>query len=178
MTTSPTRRDFLRTCPHLVAGASLAVGLTSHIPFAQAQPGATKRPPIKVGQIGVQHAHASKLSVYRASSDYEVVGVVEPDADAWGRAQKQAAFRDLPRMTEEQLLAVPGMDAVLVESQVRDLIAIAQRCIDCCCESFYTVAGWARCSKSTRLSAKSSAGANALSWQSSPAVLCSSWVAT
>ena len=35
---------------------------------------------IKVGQIGVGHAHASKLSVYRASADYEVVGIVEPDA--------------------------------------------------------------------------------------------------
>ena len=34
---------------------------------------------IRVGQIGVGHAHASKLSVYRASPDYEVVGIVEPD---------------------------------------------------------------------------------------------------
>ena len=37
------------------------------------------RPRIKIGQIGVGHAHATKLSVYRHSPDYEVVGIVEPD---------------------------------------------------------------------------------------------------
>ncbi|MEZ6079642.1 MAG: hypothetical protein R3C56_29430 [Pirellulaceae bacterium] len=47
--------------------------LRSQIPLARGMR------PIRVGQIGVGHAHANKLAVYRASPDYEVVGVVEPD---------------------------------------------------------------------------------------------------
>src|SRR4051812_1575874 len=73
---------------------------------------------IKIGQIGVGHAHASKLAVYRRSPDYEVVGVVEPDADLRRRAEGQAAYKDLPWLTREQFLNVPGLKAVLVETRV------------------------------------------------------------
>jgi len=89
----------------------------------------TKKPRIKIGQIGVGHAHATKLSVYRESPDYEVVGIVEPDKELRERAAQQPAFRDLPWMTEEQLLNVPGLSAVLVETRVRDLLPTAQRCV-------------------------------------------------
>ena len=46
-----------------------------------------------------------------------MVGVVEPDAKllASGR-QSMPAYRDLPWMTEEQLLNVPGLQVVLVET--------------------------------------------------------------
>jgi predicted dehydrogenase len=85
--------------------------------------------PIKIGQIGVGHAHASKLSVYRELPDYEVVGIVEPDEARRGRASTQAPYRDLPWMTQEQLLNVPGLQAVMVETEVRDLLAAAEACI-------------------------------------------------
>jgi predicted dehydrogenase len=85
--------------------------------------------PIKIGQIGVGHAHASKLAVYRQSSDFEVVGIVEPDAELRQRLAGQAAFRDLIWMTQEQLLNVPGLEAVLVETRVRDLLDTAETCI-------------------------------------------------
>lgn len=84
---------------------------------------------IRIGQIGVGHPHASKLSVYRASPDYEVVGIVEPEKALRERAQSEAPYRDLPWMTEEQLLNVPGLQAVLVETQVRDLLKTAETCI-------------------------------------------------
>ena len=84
---------------------------------------------IKIGQIGVGHAHASKLSVYRASPDYEVVGIVEPDPKLRQQAQPQAVCRDLPWMTQEQLLAVPNLEAVLIETQVRDLLDTAETCV-------------------------------------------------
>src|SRR5690348_3480794 len=64
---------------------------------------------IKIGQIGVGHAHAGKLSVFRESPDYEVVGVVEPDAALREAAATQAPFRDLAWMTQEQLLNVAGL---------------------------------------------------------------------
>src|SRR4029079_15209963 len=87
------------------------------------------KPRIKIGQIGVGHAHATKLQVYRDSPDYEVVGLVEPDKELRERAAMQPAFRDLPVMTEKELLATDGLAAVLVETHVRDLLATAGRCV-------------------------------------------------
>lgn len=88
-----------------------------------------KKPRIKVGQIGVGHAHATKLEVYRNSPDYEVVGIVEPNKALRERASAQPAFRGLPFLAEEQLLSTPGLSAVLVETHVHDLLAAAERCV-------------------------------------------------
>jgi predicted dehydrogenase len=85
---------------------------------------------IKVGQIGTSHAHATKLEVYRKSPAYEVVGVVEPDAERRRRAEQLPAYRDVAWLTEEQLLDTAGLQVVLVETLVRDLLATAQRAID------------------------------------------------
>jgi predicted dehydrogenase len=87
------------------------------------------RPRIKIGQIGVGHAHASKLAVYRRSPDYEVVGIVEPDGELRKRAETQSVFQELPWMTREQLLNVAGLQAVLVETRVRDLLDTAEACV-------------------------------------------------
>src|SRR5713226_8305824 len=59
---------------------------------------------IKYGQIGVGHAHANKIAVYRQSPDWEVVGVVEDNPELRRRAEKDPLYRDLPFMTREQLL--------------------------------------------------------------------------
>lgn len=96
--------------------------------FIEAAP-SEKRSPIKIGQIGVGHAHASKLSAYRASPDYEVVGVVEPDARLREQAKANALYQDLPWMTQEQLLNVADLQAVLVETQVQHLLDVAEVCV-------------------------------------------------
>lgn len=89
------------------------------------------RPPrIKVGQIGVGHAHASKLSVYRASDDYEVVGVFEPDEKLRQSAEADPTYQGLKWLTREALLNTPGLQAVLVETRVRDLLLNARVCVD------------------------------------------------
>src|SRR5438105_3651121 len=80
------------------------------------------KPRIKIGQIGVGHPHASKLSVFRESPDYEVVGIVEPDAELRKRAESAAPYRELKWMTREQLLETPGLQAVLIETRVADLL--------------------------------------------------------
>ncbi|MFO0928572.1 MAG: Gfo/Idh/MocA family oxidoreductase [Gemmataceae bacterium] len=87
------------------------------------------RPRIKIGQIGVGHAHASKLAVYRASPDYEVVGVVEPDAALRKRAEGTPPYRGLRWLSRDQLLDTPGLQAVLVETRVRDLLDHAEACV-------------------------------------------------
>jgi predicted dehydrogenase len=112
------RREFLATG---LAASTLAV---CHSSAAHGS-----KPPIKIGQIGVGHAHAGKLGVYRRSADYEVVGIVEPDPELRRQAESQEPYRDLPWMTQEQLLNVPGLQAVLVETQVRDLLNTAEACI-------------------------------------------------
>jgi predicted dehydrogenase len=120
MTQSLSRRDVLSTA--VVAGAVAAMPV--HRTAAQ-----EKKDHIKIGQIGAGHAHATKLEVYRRSGDYEVVGIVEPDKELRERAEQQPAFRDLKWMSEEQLLHVPGLAAVLVETRVRDLLSTAERAI-------------------------------------------------
>lgn len=112
------RREFL---------AASAAGLASLPTLVQAKPSGKQR--IRIGQIGVGHAHATKLSVYRASADYEVIGIVEPDGELRAKAQSQPAFRDLPWMTQDQLLNAPGLQAVLVETPVRDCLDTAEACI-------------------------------------------------
>jgi predicted dehydrogenase len=84
---------------------------------------------IKIGQIGVGHGHATKLSVYRRSEDYEVVGLVEPDDRLREEAKSKEVYRGLPWMSREQLLDVPGLQAVLVETRVRDLLEAAEACV-------------------------------------------------
>jgi predicted dehydrogenase len=111
------------------AAGLLALPLIGH-PSRGAQDTDGARPPrIKIGQVGVGHAHASKLSVYRQSPDYEVVGIVEPDDKLREGAQSKDAFRELHWMTLEQLLDVPGLQAVLVETRVRDLLDTAETCV-------------------------------------------------
>ena len=84
---------------------------------------------IKYGQIGVGHAHANKMGVYRNSDDYEVVGAVEHDANRRRRAEQSDTYRDLRWMTAEQLLNEPGLQVVGVETEVRDLLDTAEQCI-------------------------------------------------
>ncbi|MBL9125467.1 MAG: Gfo/Idh/MocA family oxidoreductase [Planctomycetaceae bacterium] len=117
------RRELLKLLGSGALTATLGTGLS---PRAR---GGTAAPRIKIGQIGVGHAHASKLSVYRQSADYEVVGIVEPDAELRSAAEAQAAFRGLPWLTQEQLFNQPDLQAVLVETRVRDSLRTAQACV-------------------------------------------------
>ncbi len=119
----PDRREVLKQF-----GGALTGGIAAFASGPTARADDAARPRIKIGQIGVTHAHASKLGVYRRSPYYEVVGIVEPDLQARQRAGS-VDTRGLPWMSEEQLLATPGLEAVLVETRVRDLLSTAERCV-------------------------------------------------
>ncbi len=119
----PDRREVLKQFGGVLAGSLVA---------ASASPSAARAASgdrIKIGQIGVGHAHSSKLSVYRQSPDYEVVGIVEPDPELRNRAESQDPFRGLPLMTQQQLLETRGLQAVLVETRVRDSLDAAAACV-------------------------------------------------
>lgn len=87
---------------------------------------------IKIAQIGIGHNHASeKRRTVRAFPEvFEVVGICEPDP-AW-RASRGAldVYQGLPWIDEEALSATPGLDAVMVETDVWNLTPAARRCID------------------------------------------------
>jgi predicted dehydrogenase len=116
---TPTRRDILQWF-----GSAMALPVAARIAA-----GGVSKPPIKVGQIGVGHAHASKLAVYRKSPDYDVVGLAEPNEKLHSEAQGARAFKGVPWMTVEQLLAVPGLQAVLIETEMRHSLDFAETCI-------------------------------------------------
>jgi len=113
------RRDFVRLST--IAGLGVVAS-------AQAQNAQPAR--IRIGQIGTGHAHASgKMGTIRKSEDFEVVGIVEPDAELRAKAEKSPTYQGVPWMTEEQLLNTPGLQAVAIETQVKDLVPTATRCI-------------------------------------------------
>ena len=86
---------------------------------------------IRVGQIGTKHAHASgKMDAVRKLSDhFEVVGVVEPDAQQCASVDNSATYRGVPWMTTEELLAQPGLQLVLVETDIDQLLSTAEQCL-------------------------------------------------
>ena len=86
--------------------------------------------PIKYAQWGVGHAHANKISAYKNSTEYEVVVVCEPDPELRRTAATSDLYRDLPFLSEEQLLNVSGLQVVGVETRVRDLLSTARKCVD------------------------------------------------
>ena len=82
---------------------------------------------IRIGQLGVGHNHGrAKIGAFaRFPELFEIVGVAEP-SEAWW--QKRGHLYDwLPRMSEQELLT--KVDAVVVETDVPDLVAAAHRCI-------------------------------------------------
>jgi len=118
------RRDF-------ITGTGAALGTAALFSSsAMAQSGA-KPGKIKIGQIGTGHAHAAgKLASFRKLADhYEVVGVVEPDAKRREAAQRDKSYEGVKWLTEEQLLNTKGLQAVAVETEVKDLLATAEKCI-------------------------------------------------
>ena len=121
------RRDFLR----LSNAAGLAVAGAAFLDASEVRAqSAGKRAKIRIGQIGTAHAHAAgKMETMRASEEYEVVGVVEPDAERRAAVDASKTYAGVPWMTEEQLLGTPGLQAVVVETLVKDLVPTAARCI-------------------------------------------------
>lgn len=105
MSIPPSRRGLLRFT------AATAIGLAA----GSVRAGEHRR--LRVGQIGTTHGHATKLEVYRASPDWEVVGFVEPDAALADAAARKPAFQGVPHLTRDELFRIEDLDAVLVETK-------------------------------------------------------------
>jgi predicted dehydrogenase len=84
---------------------------------------------IRIGQIGVRHEHASgKMDALRRLTDrYEVVGLV---AEEGAEERHSSCYAGVPLMTENELFALPGLQAVAVETDMAELVATATRCLE------------------------------------------------
>ena len=87
---------------------------------------------IKIAQIGIGHNHGeSKMRAMRELSDYfEVVGVAESDPYWYNKRKDLEVYKGLPFMSEEELLATPGLEAVAVETDGKYLISTSLRCAE------------------------------------------------
>ncbi|HCS50629.1 Gfo/Idh/MocA family oxidoreductase [Rubinisphaera sp.] len=114
------RRTFLQTTAAAIL-ASPAITLADN----------SGRSPIKVGQIGTRHAHAGgKMETFRKFPDlFEVVGVVEKDPQQRKRMESSEVYRGLTWMSEEELLSIPDVLGIAVETEIEDLLPVAEKCI-------------------------------------------------
>ncbi len=105
------------------------IGLTSPN-ILSASP--NQRAKIKVGQIGTAHSHAkSKIATIRKLKDiFDLVGMVEADPLKRNEAEQKPAYQDVKWMTEEELLNNQDLQAVLVETDIDDLVPVALRCVN------------------------------------------------
>lgn len=102
----------------------LKIGAATLLPIQE-------RPRLRAGVLGTRHAHASGkfVTLRKLSAEWEVVGVAEPDPARRAAAEKDPAWRGARWMSEEDLLASPGLQVVAVETAVRDLVPAAKRCV-------------------------------------------------
>lgn len=91
------------------------------VAFASAAYGSVSPGRLRIGQIGTEHAHAAgKMEAMRSLTDlWEVVGVSGPKG-----------YEGLKSMTVEELLAVPDLKAVAVETTLEASCPMAMRCIE------------------------------------------------
>ncbi len=112
-----------------LAGASVLGGVRPSASALSGRGGSARR--IKVGQIGTAHPHArGKMETLRKlRDDFEVVGIVEPDARRRQAAQEKSAYRGLKWISEKELLDTAGLQAVAVETTESELVPTALRCV-------------------------------------------------
>lgn len=77
--------------------------------------------PVRIAQIGVGHDHAAPTydSLRRQSDLFELIGVAEPD-------ETRAVYEGATRYTVEELLAMPDLEAVAIETEERLATQYAQ----------------------------------------------------
>lgn len=121
-----TRRGFLKCGASLASAMAITPWIESNAHAAQREPAAGR---VKIGVVGVAHSHAAgkTAALRRLNELFEVVGIVEADEKRVAVASASAEYRGLPFLSEEQLLNVPGLQAVLIETAVKDLTPTATR---------------------------------------------------
>lgn len=117
------RRDFVASG---LTGAALASGLST-----ASVSGVESADRIRIGQIGTKHPHAlGKMKGVQSLPDlYQVVGLVEPDDEQWAAVgEKYEGVRRFK--SPEELFAVENLQAVVVETDIPELVPSAKLCAE------------------------------------------------
>ncbi|MEZ5401979.1 MAG: Gfo/Idh/MocA family oxidoreductase [Bryobacteraceae bacterium] len=86
--------------------------------------------PVRAGLLGTQHSHTGgKLRAMRNSAAYDVRGVCESDAAAREAAKRDPLYDGLRWISEEELLADPAIQLIVVECSVSDAIPLGRKVI-------------------------------------------------
>lgn len=124
------RRNFIKTAALGNAGIIASPAILAGTGFQGTEEKVKK---IKIGQVGICHEHAVKITSLKKLDDlFEIVGVVD---DRNTSAAKRAGddlkpYEGLRWMTEKELFNTPGLQAVLVETPNTDLVSTAIRCME------------------------------------------------
>lgn len=88
--------------------------------------------PIKIAQIGIGHNHgdATMETLRRFPEFFEVIGVAEDDPYWYEKRKNLPMYQGIRWMSEEELLNLPGLEAVCVEKDVPALLDTALRCAE------------------------------------------------
>ncbi|MFA6286733.1 MAG: Gfo/Idh/MocA family oxidoreductase [Opitutaceae bacterium] len=85
---------------------------------------------IRIGQLGIGHLHAYKIQTLRQFPEvFDMVGVAEDDPQQRAAFGHHEMYKGLRWMSGDELLSLPDLDAVLVETEEHDLVPTAMRCI-------------------------------------------------
>ena len=83
---------------------------------------------IKIAQIGIGHDHAAEiLHTLKNSDQFELLGYAVPPEDQAFEEARLKHYEGVPRLSVERLLALPGLEAVTVETNEHDLTRYALR---------------------------------------------------
>ncbi|MHC4666619.1 MAG: Gfo/Idh/MocA family protein [Planctomycetota bacterium] len=125
------RRQLLFTGSRLAGAGALGLAAPAAVLQSTKARAASADKRIKVGQIGTVHPHArGKIETLRKLDEvFEVVGIVEPDAEQRKAVENRSAYRGLKWMTEEELLNTAGLKAVAVETVESELVPTSMRCV-------------------------------------------------
>jgi len=85
---------------------------------------------IKIGMFGAGHMHIERIkTLLKFPEVFEVAGIAEDDPGIRAAAMNKEVLRDLRWMSTDELLAVPGLLAGLVETEEHVIIPAALRCV-------------------------------------------------
>ena len=87
---------------------------------------------IRIAQIGIGHNHAADkmIALRKLPELFEVVGFSEDDPRWLKERGGFEAYQGLPRFSEQELLNLPGLDAVAVETDGFELVPTAMPLAD------------------------------------------------
>ena len=116
------RRTFLETITAATATGIIATPCLAKVPAA---------PKIKIAQIGTGHSHAAgKFTAVRSRPDvFEIVGIAESDPALRAKAEQIATYAGVKWYDEAELLSLPGLQAVVVETRLDHALSTAHRAI-------------------------------------------------